>query len=89
MCELHSDNDSTLNLGGSFTIERAAELRELLLQQPSFSQVCLSAIGEIDCAGLQLLLAFKRQHPELALVNPSAAVNDLFNRLQLSHLLSA
>jgi anti-anti-sigma regulatory factor len=89
MCSLHPETVSALNLGGSFTIERAAELRELLLQQPAFSTLCLAAIAEIDCAGLQLLLALKRQHPELALVNPSAAVSDLFSRLQLTHLLSA
>jgi anti-anti-sigma regulatory factor len=81
---------TALALGGSFTIERAAELRLLLLEQlPAASELCLAEISEIDCAGLQLLLAAKRQQPALVLANASPAVRDLFARLSLSALLDA
>ena len=80
----------TLILGDAFTIERAAELRtQLLAELPGTEQVCLAAISEIDCAGLQLLLALKAEHPTLALINPSAVVSELFRQLNLTHLLSA
>ena len=80
-----------LSLGGAFTVERAAELHALLgaqLQQSPPAALCLQDISEIDCAGLQLLLALKRQHPQLRLSNPSPAVAQLFERLRLTALLS-
>lgn len=79
-----------LSLGGDFTIERAAELRVLLLQQweqHAPQTLCLRGINDIDGAGLQLLLALKRQQPTLRFANPSPAVKQLFERLQLSALL--
>lgn len=80
----------TLILGDAFTIERASELRTLLLRElPGTERVCLRAVSEIDCAGLQLLLALKAEQPALALSNPSPAVSDLFRQLNLTHLLSA
>ena len=80
---------STLSLGGAYTIEHAAELQQLLLAQlPEASALCLTGISEIDCAGLQLLLASKRQYPELILCAPSPAVQALFAKLNLSDLLT-
>lgn len=79
-----------LVLGAAFTIEQASTLKSLLLNEcADYERVCLSAVSEIDCAGLQLLLALKKQYPTLELSNPSAAVQTLFGSLNLSHLLSA
>ncbi|UYP29631.1 STAS domain-containing protein [Pseudomonas sp. Z8(2022)] len=82
-------SESRLRLGGSFTIERAAELKELLLmdiqrQQPD--SLCLVGIGEIDCAGLQLLLALRRHLPDAPFIAPSPAVEQLLERLRLTTL---
>lgn len=86
----HPSSCTALALGGAFTVERAAELQSLLVAQlPAAQSLCLGAISDIDCAGLQLLLAAKRDNPELALHNASHAVQTLFEQLNLSHLLSA
>ena len=82
---------SPLILGGAFTIERAVALQQLLLQQLQqigLQEVCLSGISEIDCAGLQLLLALKHSNPHLRLSAPSPAGEQLLTRLQLTALLS-
>ena len=77
-------------LEGSLTIERASELQAWLLEQlPQASTLSLAAVSDIDCAGLQLLLASLRQFPQLSLSAPSPAVSELFARLHLSHLLAA
>ena len=77
-----------LHLGGAFSIEQAAELQQHLLEHlATASSLDLGQISEIDCAGLQLLLAVKQQYPALPWHNPSAAVSELFSRLQLAHLL--
>ena len=82
-------SENRLRLGGNFTIERAAELRELLLldierQHPG--SFCLSGISEIDCSGLQLLLALRRQFPDSSCMAPSPAVEQLLARLGLTQL---
>lgn len=86
-----ADTNTTLRLGGAFTIERAAELKALLLAE--FGQtppeaVALDGISEMDCAGLQLLLALRRQFPALRLTEPSPAVEQLLARLHLTSLLA-
>jgi len=81
---------SVLRLGGAFTIERAAELKALMLdeiEQGAPSDVSLEGISEIDCAGLQLLLVLRRQLPSVRLTAPSPAVEQLFGRLRLTSLL--
>ena len=79
-----------LVLGAAFTIENASDLQRLLLAElPGCDRVCLSAVSEIDGAGLQLLLASKAQYPDLKLCNPSNAIRQVFAMLNLSHLLSA
>lgn len=86
-----TDNQAPLlRLGGAFTIERAAELKALLLaeiEQGAPSAVSLEGISEIDCAGLQLLLALRRQLPSVPLTAPSPAVEQLFARVRLTSLL--
>ncbi|WP_017937064.1 STAS domain-containing protein [Zestomonas thermotolerans] len=83
-------SESRLRLGGSFTIERAAELRELLLldlERHRPESICLAGINDIDCAGLQLLIALRRQLPDVPFVAPSPAVEQLLARLHMTTLL--
>lgn len=86
-----TDNQAQLlRLGGAFTIERAAELKALLLgeiEHRAPSAVSLEGISEIDCAGLQLLLALRRQLPSVPLTAPSPAVEQLLDRVRLTSLL--
>lgn len=91
MTATHRDSDTTLTLGGAFTIERAAELHALLLlelQQQTPDAISLAGISEIDCSGLQLLLALRRQLPSVELIAPSPAVEQLFARIGLTSLLN-
>lgn len=91
MSNLPDVPSNCLRVGGAFTIERAVELQHLLLgqlQQPGLQALCLSGISEIDCAGLQLLLALKHSNPHLRLSAASPAVEQLLTRLQLTALLS-
>lgn len=79
-----------LRLGGAFTIERAAELKVLLLAEIARTlpaAISLEGISEIDCAGLQLLLALRNQLPSVPLTAPSPAVEQLLARLRLTSLL--
>ena len=81
-----SDPSAVLQLGGAFTIERAAELKGLLLQQIMAERpecLGLRGITELDTAGLQLLLAIKRCWPRLRLVEPSPAVCQVVDLLRL------
>jgi anti-anti-sigma regulatory factor len=81
-------SESRLRLGGSFTIERAAEIKALLLdiewRQPQ--SLCLAGISDIDCAGLQLLIALRRHLPGAPFIAPSPAVEQLLERLRLTTL---
>lgn len=81
---------SVLQLGGAFTIERAAELKGLLLQQIMENRperLDLRGITELDTAGLQLLLSVKRCWPRLSLVEPSPAVTQVVDLLRLADLI--
>lgn len=81
---------ATLKLGGAFTIERAAELHALLLQelqQGPPEAISLEGISEIDCSGLQLLLALRRQLPSVELIAPSPAVEQMLARVHSTTLL--
>ena len=81
-----SDPNPVLQLGGAFTIERAAELKGLLLQQIMEARPAsldLRGITELDTAGLQLLLAVKHCWPRLRLVEPSPAVSQVVDLLRL------
>lgn len=82
-----SDPNAVLQLGGAFTIERAAELKGLLLRQimeQRPARLDLRGITELDTAGLQLLLAVKRCWPRLSLVEPSPVVTQVVDLLRLA-----
>jgi anti-anti-sigma factor len=85
-----------IRLDGELTIYRAAELKPLLLQWPASDgavELDLSAVDEIDTAGVQLLLLARREaqglERELRLVGRSRAVDDALTLLNLQAEFSA
>ena len=70
------------------TIFRAAELKQILLCNPAPQEIDLSAVTEMDSAGLQLLMAAKQaastQQRTLRLLAHSAAVIEVFERLNVA-----
>jgi len=81
-------------IAGELTIYRAAELCESLktvlagLPDGGDLEIDLSAVTEMDSAGAQLLMAVRKStrasNHGLRLVNPSAAVDEVFETLQLA-----
>jgi len=87
-----SDQDGVARLAieGEMTIYHAAELRTRILAAQAGAQtleIDLSAVEEMDTAGLQLLLMAKRSAlasgRELRLLGHSRAVTDVFEMLDL------
>lgn len=82
-------NDAnTLRIEGEFTIFRAAELKHTLFAAQPFTEIDLSAVTELDSAGLQLLMLAKKtalaQGRELRLIGHSEAVIEVFELLNVS-----
>ncbi len=85
-----------LNLGSELSIYRAAELKQQLLDalqanaQPGLD-LDLSAVEEVDTAGIQLLLLAQREARNrgrrLRLLRPSTAVRNAIELLELDSLL--
>jgi anti-sigma B factor antagonist len=80
-----------IRIEGSMTVVRALELKPILIHPLQRSQdldVDLSAISEIDTAGLQLLVLAKKtaieKKQELRLVGHSPAVVEMFELLNLA-----
>ena len=84
--------DTLLALDGELNIYRAQALREpllaLLAQDAPLLTIDLSGVSEIDSAGVQLLMAAKRQAQatdrRLVLVGHSPSVIDAFALLDLT-----
>ena len=78
----------TLRIEGEFTIFRAMELKQLLFAEPPITDIDMSAVTELDSAGLQLLMLAKKsalaQGRELHLVGHSEAVIDVFELLNVA-----
>ncbi|WP_292936740.1 STAS domain-containing protein [Noviherbaspirillum sp.] len=81
----------SLSLEGEMTIYQAAELKQLLLTslaQCQTLEIDLSAITEIDAAGVQLLIAAKKAalaaQKDIRLAAHSAAVTEAFELLDMS-----
>ncbi|WP_286757768.1 STAS domain-containing protein [Ralstonia sp. RL] len=79
-----------LRIEGEMTIYQAAELKQTLasaLRQGEALEIDLSAVGEIDAAGIQLLIAAKKSAQaagkELRLVAHSDAVVEAFELLDI------
>lgn len=79
---------TVLKIEGELTIFRAAELKPLLLETPELTEIDLSAVTELDTAGVQLLMLAKKtaqaQGRELRLTGHSAAVMDVFELLNVA-----
>lgn len=78
---------TVLRLAGEMTIYQAAEQKQELVQAlaeagSGLLEIDLSAVSEIDVAGLQLLLAARnaceRRGSPLRLIEPSPAVREVF-----------
>jgi anti-anti-sigma factor len=83
-----------LTLQGELTIHHAAHLKSTLLEALSCAtliELDVSRVTEIDTAGLQLLLATKRQAGRqacrLKLIDPSPAVLEMIELFSLDALL--
>lgn len=86
-----ADSDAILRIEGDMSIYRANELKAVLLQALQASpqtEVDLSAVTEMDTAGLQLLMMAKRSAQQgqrrLRLVRHSPAVLEVFELLNLA-----
>jgi anti-sigma B factor antagonist len=80
---------NALSITGEMTIYRAAELKALMADAaPAGGEIGLdlSQVAEIDCSGVQLLLALRTAVGEdaLRLVRPSAAVAEALGVLNLT-----
>ena len=88
---------AAMHIEGELTIYRAAELRTNLLaalaglaELPADAelQIDLAGVSEMDSAGVQLLMAAQKSaqaaRRKLRLVDPSAAVLEVFNTLDLA-----
>jgi anti-anti-sigma regulatory factor len=77
-----------LRLAGECTIFRAAEIQSLLLADPAPLEIDLSAVTEMDTAGLQLLMGAKlaatRQQRTLRMTGHSPAVLEVFELLNVA-----
>jgi anti-anti-sigma factor len=85
---------TVLRIDGEITIYRATELKELLFEPfrdtgeaNSPIEIDLSAVSEIDCAGIQLLMLAKKtaqqRQRELRMTGHSPAVVEAFELLNL------
>ena len=89
-----STTSATFRIDGEFTIYRAAELavalKAALADVPPGGafEIDLSEVTEMDSAGVQLLIAARRSSEDsgrsLRIAQPSAAVADVFQTLQLA-----
>ncbi|MFC3625313.1 lipid asymmetry maintenance protein MlaB [Vogesella amnigena] len=78
---------TAIKLEGAMTVMMAGELREQLLvvlgHTAGVLRVDLSAVSELDSAGLQLLLALVREGPQVQLHSPSPVAGARIRRLGL------
>ncbi|MEH6472350.1 MAG: STAS domain-containing protein [Halopseudomonas sp.] len=91
--ELNAEHDGSqcrLSIAGELCIYDAAELKPLLLDHLARCtelELNLADVGEIDCAGFQLLYLLKREalaeNKQLRLVNHSQAALDMLGLLNM------
>lgn len=83
--------DQVLRVEGEMSIYRAVELKEQMFGRgPALPAIDLSAVTELDTAGVQLLLLAQREArahgSELSLTAPSEAVREVLTLLGLGEL---
>lgn len=96
MSEQLQITEGCIRIGGEVTVYAAAELKAALLAalhaEPAAGRLDLANVSEIDCAGLQLLLATIKQAASagraLRLVAASTPVRDLLALCRRSDLLA-
>ncbi len=96
MTDKYKPSPSVLRMEGEMTIYRASELKQTLLEalnQSTALTIDLSAVTEMDTAGLQILVLAKKvaqsKQQELQLVAHSAAVQEVFELLNLAEYFGA
>lgn len=94
--KVSKENSNRLEIGGELTIYVAAELKEkigALLSADAAIEIDLAQVGEIDSAGLQLLLLVQRecakQEKIIVFRNPSTAVLDCWRLCNVGALFGA
>ena len=79
---------NTLAIEGELTIFRASELKPVLLDNTSLSQIDLSGVTELDSAGVQLLMLAKKtalaEGRQLTLRAHSPPVMEVFELLNVA-----
>jgi len=87
----HQGTSATFRVDGEMTIYRAAELKQSLLEaliQSTDLEIDLSAVTELDTAGVQILIMLKAHaqatQRKLRLAAHSPAVLDVFELLNLA-----
>ncbi len=90
--KITTDSAGTIRLEGSIDIHHAAELhRELssvLRARPQELVVDLAAVTDLDTAGVQVLMAFKRSTPGVSVRSCPTALRDWLERGGFLGLLS-
>ncbi len=88
--QIGTDGTTRLGVAGDLTIYHAAEIKQRLMDNihpDTGLELDLSHVGEIDCAGLQLLALAKgeslRSGGDLRIVGHSPAVREVFEFLNL------
>lgn len=84
-------NGTQVRLQGALTIYEAAETAQALLphaQRATTLCVDLSDITDIDCAGLQLLIALQKENAFVVFTAPSRNVSDVLRVTGLDRQLS-
>ena len=90
--QIESGNNMTcVTISGSCTIFEAADLRARLLplvRETLPVMVDVSAISEIDCAGLQVLLALQKESALALFTQPGPALQQALDLLNLNRCFS-
>lgn len=86
-----TNKGTQVQLQGALTIyEAAATAQELLPHAQQAATLCvdLSGVTEIDCAGLQLLIALQKENAFVVFTTPSRDVSDVLRVTGLDRQLS-
>lgn len=82
-----TDSLMNVHIDGDCTIHNAADLRTALLPLVKVSNpvmVDLSGISELDCAGLQILLALQKEGGLILFSHPATCVQQAMDLLNLN-----
>lgn len=91
MTEIHVDDSGALKFEGELNIGKAKEIYEKLrslslLDYPELT-LDLSALQELDTAGVQLLLALRKSHPKTRVHSCPAQLRSFVEQIGLEQML--